>query len=51
MLMVDEPIEKEMPFEPSASTRMTAAMIVFLDFEKSTFASTTLRTPTAEIIP
>ena len=40
------------PFEtPSATTRITAAMIVLRAFEKSTFASTTLRTPIAEIIP
>ena len=45
-VMVVVPTLKEIPAEmPSAQTRITAATIVFLAFEKSTLASTTLRTP------
>ena len=37
--------------KPRPHTRITAAMIRFRDFVKSTLLSTTLRTPMAEIIP
>ena len=36
---------------PSPLTRITAAIIRFLDFVKSTLFSTTFLTPIAEIIP
>ncbi len=41
-----KPVEKPRPL-----TRITAAIMRFLVFEKSTLFSTTLRTPIAEIIP
>lgn len=39
------------PEKPRPQTRMTAAMIRFLDFVKSTWFSTIFLTPMAEIIP
>ena len=46
------PTVKVRPLEkPRPDTKMTAAMIRFLDFVKSTWFSTILRTPIAEIIP
>ena len=46
------PTVKVSPSEnPSPATRMTAAMIRFLLFVKSTWFSTILRIPIAEIIP
>ena len=46
------PIVKERPLlKPSPQTKMTPAMIRFLDLVRSTLFSTTLRTPMAEIIP
>ena len=43
---------KVTPFEkPRPHTRITAAMIRFLDFVKSTLFSTMFLTPIAEIIP
>ena len=46
------PMTKVSPSEnPRPHTNITAAMIRFLDFVKSTWFSTTLRTPMAEIIP
>lgn len=46
------PMEKVRPSEkPRPHTRMTAAMIRFLELVKFYRFSTTLRTPMAEIIP
>ena len=45
---------KEIPpteLKPKAHTRMSAAIIVFLDLVKSTWFSTTFLIPIAEIIP
>ena len=46
------PIVKVSPLEnPSPLTKITAAIIKFLDFVRSTLFSTTFLTPIAEIIP
>ena len=51
-VIVVPPIVNVRPFEkPSPHTMITAAMIRFLDFVKSTWFSTTFLTPMAEIIP
>jgi hypothetical protein len=43
---------KVSPLEnPRPHTKITPAMMRFLDFVKSTWFSTTFRTPIAEIIP
>ena len=51
-VMAVVPIVKVRPFEkPSPQTRITAAIIRFLDLVKSTWFYTTLRMPMAEIMP